>query len=249
MTSSGGMTASEILREAASDSYVDGWGRPENKLASLVGALDAKNKWNSCMTDREVHDGMLLLADRIDAEQSALVEAQQGPSLMGYSAHYIMQQWGERNGVPFQDRECITEWLERNFERRYRGPDGLPMEVGQKVWHTSTNKELTIIGIEYGRGLPIEVQNPKGDRWYASPEVLAHSPVDTQSLINADALKGLTQYWECRRECEYGKECPSMKGWETPQQWYGVESCLVAQKMDLLRRQHELDARTMGGEA
>lgn len=75
---------------------------------------------------------------------------------------------------------------------------------------------------------------------------LTHTPPDTQERIDEDAKLAVSDYWHCRGG-ERG-DCPVKIDGKSPNERYGVVSCLDAMTLDLLRRQRELDARTMGGE-
>ena len=75
-----------------------------------------------------------------------------------------------------------------------------------------------------------------------------------QEKIDADARKEGPEYWDCEDEtCEF---CPSRIDGKRPSEHYGLggvyeppdAGCNAAQILDLLRRQRELDKRTMGGE-
>lgn len=64
---------------------------------------------------------------------------------------------------------------------------------------------------------------------------------DTQERIDEDARKPFSEYWGCRWiECT---ECPATIGGETPMKRYHTPRCEIAQTLDLLRRQRELDGK------
>lgn len=65
--------------------------------------------------------------------------------------------------------------------------------------------------------------------------------MDSQELIDTGALVDRDVYWGCAdAACP---ECPATIGGLTPEDFYEVSSCDVAQTFDLLRRQRALDAR------
>lgn len=65
---------------------------------------------------------------------NAMVEAQSGVNEPGYrSAHYVMQAYAESKGMPFEDGDCITDWLARWFIPRPRFEDGEPVQFGDEV--------------------------------------------------------------------------------------------------------------------
>lgn len=73
---------------------------------------------------------------------------------------------------------------------------------------------------------------------------------DSQERIDEDALKLVIEYWGC--ESASCSRCPAEADGKRPWERYGLDagSCGAAQKLDLLRRQRELDARegAPGGE-
>ena len=78
--------------------------------------------------------------------------------------------------------------------------------------------------------------------------IVADKTPDTQERIDADARKNSIRYWGCEDfSCD---ECPALIDGKKPVAFYELDlvrdSCSEAQKLDLLRRQRELDAK--GGE-
>lgn len=65
----------------------------------------------------------LALADRIEAEQRVIIDAQDG------SAHKIMRAWAEQRGYKWNDGESITQWLDSRF-LRLPLVDGKPLARG-----------------------------------------------------------------------------------------------------------------------
>lgn len=67
-----------------------------------------------------------------EKEVKAIVEAQEGGS--GYrSPHHIMKTYAEQSGMPMNDGESITKWLDRWFLRLPRYKDGKPVQFGDDV--------------------------------------------------------------------------------------------------------------------
>lgn len=64
---------------------------------------------------------------------------------------------------------------------------------------------------------------------------------DTQERIDADALKDAVEYWRC--DGILCSSCPAKIDRKMPDERFGVNTCITAQKLDLLRRQRELDGR------
>lgn len=131
------------------------------------------------------------------------------------------------------------------------GADGLPIKVGETVWNIFSGIEGIIKTLNLNGESTAYVEWSDG-RW--SPSILCdkltHTPPDTQERIDADALKSCVKYWDCD-DFSCGK-CPALVDGKKPVEFYELDpihdSCHEAQKLDLLRRQRELDKRT-GGDA
>lgn len=79
---------------------------------------------------------------------------------------------------------------------------------------------------------------------FAACNEAAEPERDTQERINADAVKFMKEYWGC-----FGVNCDSCSAaieGEIPAVRYDAKDCSIAQKLDLLRRQRELDAKEAG---
>lgn len=132
------------------------------------------------------------------------------------------------------------------------GADLLPIKVGETVYRTDAPiTEAVVTGFRgYDDGSIDVVCSEKGGKVTAfySPSLLTHTPSDTQERIDADALKSCVKYWDCD-DFICGK-CPALIDGKKPVEFYELDpihgSCHEAQKLDLLRRQRELDAK--GGE-
>lgn len=134
------------------------------------------------------------------------------------------------------------------------GADGLPIKVGDVMWSLSGAGPLTVTSLHTDDPTPDGGDSPWADldddglySWiYAGS--LTHTPPDTQERIDEDALKSCIQYWGCN-DLSCGK-CPALIDGKKPVEFYELDpihgSCHEAQKLDLLRRQRELDAK--GGE-
>ena len=132
------------------------------------------------------------------------------------------------------------------------GADGLPIKVGETVYP---------IDGEW-IGIPLEVsciESPASVKVYLSAgkswttfhaDSLTHTPPDTQERIDEDARKNSIRYWDCD-DFSCGK-CPALIDGKKPVEFYELDpihdSCSEAQKLDLLRRQRELDKRNGGAE-
>ena len=136
------------------------------------------------------------------------------------------------------------------------GADGLPIKVGDAMWSLSGAGPLTVTSLHTDDPTPDGGDSPWADldddglySWiYAGS--LTHTPPDTQERIDADALKSCVKYWDCD-DFSCGK-CPALIDGKKPVEFYELDpihgSCHEAQKLDLLRRQRELDKRTGGAE-
>lgn len=154
-----------------------------------------------------------------------------------YALHYDM---------PDDERMCIYEASERVKcpVTEVLGADGLPIKVGETVYLTDDNVPFEVQAVRDGAA-----QDEFGE-WYDAG-LLTHTQPDTQERIDKDAHKvsDPCTYFssdgscaKCRFVSQYGdadsayEACPC-----------GVELERMA-ILALLRRQRELDARTMGGE-
>lgn len=139
------------------------------------------------------------------------------------------EQWA--SVVSHDGNDLLPEEL-GDCEPEVLGADGLPIKVGETVWY---------VGEPLVRGTVEAVGEGEvmlaGDGVYA-PLDLTHTQPDTQERIDDDA----TMYPH-----EYCKKHGIQAG--TPDNELFVLSDFVEpMALDLLRRQRELDARTMGGE-
>lgn len=134
---------------------------------------------------------------------------------------------------------------------------GVPIEVRDKVYLVPGKHcdrfplQGYRSGVEY---TVIDNKNPEhkadgricitgGDQihGYPKPEQVTHREPDTQERINADALKDVYEYWGCTGTgCS---QCPAFVDGKKPKERYGVIFCGDAMRLDLLRRQRELDGR------
>lgn len=140
------------------------------------------------------------------------------------------------------------------------GADGLPIVEGETVWLDEAHSrcagscgfedgnKYSLCGIERQEMLTVEDAHIEVDgREYVRvctcgawchASWLTHTPPDTQERIDEDAKKGLGEYWGCSENiCA---KCGVRR--------YDADSCGHAMKLDLLRRQRELDKRTGGAE-
>ena len=82
---------------------------------------------------------------------NAMVEAQSGVNEPGYrSAHYVMETYAKSKGMPFEDGDCITDWINRWFVPRPRYEDGEPVRFGDDGidWGDSSSYSANAITFE-----------------------------------------------------------------------------------------------------
>lgn len=190
--------------------------------------------------------------------------------------NYDRERTVDNIAVAVYGTECLLLAFVDSPEKRLKRPapkvldaDGVPIEVGDTVYIDESHapkadeydfnagpESFGLLGVSPNDALVVANAEHftcghrfvlfKGeDRAWCPASWLTHKEPDTQECINADALKLTKQYWECAGyECD---DCPSTVFGKTPDKKYGVGNCTDAMKLDLLRRQRELDAR-MGGE-
>lgn len=145
-------------------------------------------------------------------------------------------------------------------QARMLGSDGLPIEIGDTVWLSDehacmagkspeeTLDECGLVGVMPSDALTVYDVWTDGAAFFfggwCPASWLAHAPPDTQGRIEKDALKSDVAYWGCAGiSCA---DCPATVNGKKPDERYGTQGCFEAQKLDLLRRQRELDAREAG---
>ena len=122
--------------------------------------------------------------------------------------------------------------------------DGVPIEVGDAVWNLSDSTKWEVEKI-HSTEPRISIRQLDTDKdvtggWFLASNY-SHREPDSQERIDMDAQESSHDYWKC-----YGhacSKCPAMFDGKIPSEHYGVSTCLKAQKLDLLRRQRELDGR------
>lgn len=116
--------------------------------------------------------------------------------------------------------------------------DGVPIVVGDTVWNVFDDQKRTVIGFRGGKA---HVESGPGIEFFEAGHELTHREPDSQERIDRDAMKGEYEYWGCNGvECT---RCPSLVDGKKPNQRYGILWCGCAMRLDLLRRQRELDGR------
>lgn len=163
--------------------------------------------------------------------------------------------------------DAVASMTENGRVKRITGSvnlsDGLPAERGQTVYLVpgayrgripADCERLTVVSVTSAGIVVLQGSDMFGEgvREKFLPETLTHTRPDSQSRIEADALLHTTDYWGCSSiECY---ACPALIDGKRPYELYGVElytkdsACAAAQRLDLMRRQRELDERKGGAE-
>lgn len=138
-----------------------------------------------------------------------------------YALHYDMPDDERMHIYEVSERvKCpVTEVL---------GADGLPIKIGETVYMESFGRPFTVVGFD---GAYLK----DADGGHLRADCATHTPPDTQERIDKDALMDAGKYVAGHPEAAGLREPP------------GSLSAKQAMMSDLLRRQRELDARTMGG--
>lgn len=170
-----------------------------------------------------------------------------------YSLHYDM---------PDGERVCLFDGSERikRPEPEVLGADGEPIRKGETVHlddeHAgmagNAGEGFSLLGIDPGCDVTVNwIFDGKARlvEYGASCPAswLAHTPPDYQQRIDEDKRKTHAAYWGCDTNITCN-DCPAVIDGMKPYEYYGVLNCMVAQGMDIARRKHALDAKTMGGE-
>lgn len=145
--------------------------------------------------------------------------------------------------------------------QQFFGSDGLPIAKGETVYLDAEHAkiagspslsayhgcDLSFVGPH--QGLVVDTFSADGSAYFANAEPawcpaswLTHTSPDTQERIDADKKKWRSTYWGCGdASCD---ECPSLIDGKKPYEYYGVNGCVIAQGMDIARREQELKERT-----
>lgn len=84
----------------------------------------------------------------------------------------------------------------------------------------------------------IDLDKPDG-AWCPASWLTTEEP-DTQERIDRDGMVDYAEYWRCEDDICFG--CPAKVDGKSPRTRYRVNSCAVAQGLDIARRQAALDA-------
>ena len=118
--------------------------------------------------------------------------------------------------------------------------EGKPVLKGDKLWSSDPETEYfaKVSGIDNGK---LRILWEDGVADIADPSELTWYRPDTIERIREDALKSAPVYWGCDgTPCN---RCPAKVDGKKPADRYGVGSCLVAVKLDLISRTEEVCGR------
>lgn len=151
--------------------------------------------------------------------------------------------------VSMSDEQELFTIIADRIEREYMPLpmlEGEPLKVGDKV--DGYGQEGAEVVAVMNSVMVVVRSTVKGGHGYhdgAYPlllwdvsELKRHKP-DTLERIEADAMKAFNDYWGCgHAECSC---CPVMVDGKKPYERYECNtSCMIAQKLDLLRRQRDV---------
>lgn len=106
--------------------------------------------------------------------------------------------------------------------------DGLPIKIGDTVYLESFGRPFTVVGFD---GAYLK----DADGGHLRADCATHTPPDTQEQIDEDALMDAGKYVAGHPEAARLREYPTS---------FSAKQAMMS---DLLRRQREFDAKTMGG--
>ena len=142
---------------------------------------------------------------------------------------------GASHNVPISERL-------RRPKKQVLDADGVPIEVGNAVYPnygTYANRKSTVLDVCGQDDVIVSINGGGFERF--NGKYLTHREPDTQERIDRDALKDVHGYWGCVGvDCS---QCPALVDGKKPKKRYGVIFCSDAMRLDLLRRQRELDGR------
>lgn len=122
----------------------------------------------------------------------------------------------------------------RRSKQQVLDADGVPIEVGDVLYRTTDGIKVTVTRLMKWYFIDDE-------RCALTPSYFTHREPDSQERIDGDALKDMHEYWGCTGTvCS---QCPAFVDGKKPKERYGVIFCSDAMRLDLLRRQRELDGR------
>lgn len=111
--------------------------------------------------------------------------------------------------------------------------DGVPIHVGDKVWHDSGCASGVVTSIDAGSLMhTTRYVDERGTEFRDAARNLTHARPDSWERLEEDAVKEACDYFGFKDiVCDVGKECPAYK--------HGVE-CDMSKTLDIIRRAKKL---------
>ena len=166
---------------------------------------------------------------RDSVEHDGTIEKVQGFKLYGSGPAFL--------SVVGVDAE---KWLRIEDYRSVKRPapevldaDGVPIHVGDKVWHDSGCASGVVTSIDAGSLMhTTRYVDERGTEFRDAARNLTHARPDSWERLEEDAVKEACDYFGFKDiVCDVGKECPAYK--------HGVE-CDMSKTFDIIRRAKKL---------
>ena len=206
-----------------------------------------------CVSRGDERELFTAIADRIEREYMPLPMLEGEPLKVGDRVDGYFQEGAEvvavmnsdmvvvrstvKGGYGYHDEAYpLLLWSVKEVKRpepEVLDADGVPINVGDTVWTVYSGEKEKVAGILLGKRIAIE-----SGGWRRSVD-LTHKHPDSLERIEEDARKMYSDYWGCGyAECHC---CPVEVDGKRPWERYETTNgCLIAQKLDLLRRQREV---------
>lgn len=131
--------------------------------------------------------------------------------------------------------DAIADRIEAEYMEMPKDADGVPC----RYWNKVVSEDGVFGTVKAVGKSRLHVRTPDSGRWFSVDAGTCHhvrpEPPDSQERIDQDAGKGPCEYFghDCM-PCGDGGECRAASS---------HDSCYTCQRIDLLRRQRELDGR------
>lgn len=142
------------------------------------------------------------------------------------------------DGIAYPAGAVSLDGLTRTEPEPVLDRDGVPIEVGDTVWHEADGTELHVIGFQHeedGERI-VTVERVRGPIDWDGCRCLSLSHVrpDSWERLAEDARNGLCDYWSCHdARCV---DCPATVDGKDPAQRYGTDSYAHAMAVDIVAR-------------
>lgn len=196
---------------------------PHEKLREWAEESENSGSYTSTIMSVELHPEMncepaerqsfLDLADEIEEvyiprseheeEIKRIVEAQCGGYGCTPSPHHIIKTYAESKGMPMEDGESISKWLDKRFIKRHAtkiyDADDVEIKVGDTIYNVNIGTSVTVVGFtNNGR---IEWRNSRGGSGTWLPKQATHD----KPVFNAEGerIKVGDTVWDTRSNKQY----------------------------------------------